>query len=130
MNTRQPLGRILVVDDEVQVNELLRDFLSGLGYIVKNAVSGREALRLAEIFQPDVVVLDILMPSMNGGEVLDRLRADHPSTRIIMLSANQDPGVARSTLVRGAFDYLPKPIDFSVLERVVSAALCAGQRAR
>jgi CheY-like chemotaxis protein len=128
VNTRQPLGRILVVDDEVQVNELLRDFLNGLGYIVKNAVSGREALRLAEIFQPDVVVLDILMPTMSGGEVLDRLRADHPSTRIIMLSANQDPGVARSTLARGAFDYLPKPIDFSVLERVVSAALCAGQR--
>jgi DNA-binding response OmpR family regulator len=119
------LGRVLVVDDEVEVGKTLRDFLIMHGYTVKNAISGPDALRLAEIFLPDVVLLDILMPGMNGVEVLERLRVEHPSSRVIMLTANYDDHIARLTLTHGAFDYLPKPIDFDVLERVVAAAVSA-----
>jgi two-component system, OmpR family, response regulator VicR len=98
------LGRILVVDDDPDISRLLRELLSELGYIVKNAINGRDGLRLAEIFRPDVVSLDIAMPVMNGVEVLDGLRARHPSIRTIMMTGNQDAEVVCSTLARWASD--------------------------
>jgi DNA-binding NtrC family response regulator len=123
------LGRVLVVDDDPDINRLLRDLLSELGYVVKNAVNGRDGLRLADIFLPDVVLLDIAMPIMSGIEVLACLQVQHPSIRIVMMTGNQDAELARSTLARGAFDYLPKPIDFDVLERVLAAAVTASGNA-
>lgn len=69
-----PLGRVLVVDDESEVGATLRDALVDFGYVVKNAVSGDEALALMPVFQPDTVLLDVLMPGMAGDQVLARLR--------------------------------------------------------
>jgi CheY-like chemotaxis protein len=69
------LGRVLVVDDEPHVGATLRDVLIELGYIVKVAVRGAEALKLVPVFEPDVVLLDLLMPEMSGVEVLDHLAA-------------------------------------------------------
>jgi CheY-like chemotaxis protein len=127
MSVASPMiGRVLVVDDEPEVGRTVRDVLVNCGYVVKTAVTGREALRLAEIFRPDVVLLDIAMPGMNGLEVFERLRVDHPSMRVVMMTANQDVAVARDTLATGAFDYLPKPFQFELLERVVAAAVSTG----
>jgi DNA-binding response OmpR family regulator len=117
------LGRVLVVDDEPQVGPMLRDVLGELGYIVKVAVRGAEALKLVPVFEPDVVLLDLMMPEMSGVEVLARLRLDRPGLRVIMLTANEDVEVARTTLRNGAFDYLRKPFAIDVLARVVAAAV-------
>lgn len=117
------LGRILVVDDEPQVGEVLSDLLGEFGYVVKVAVRGAEALRIVPVFQPDAVLLDLQMPEMSGVEVLNHLRRDHPLLPVIMVTGNADPDVARDMLSRGAFDYIRKPFSFEVLARVVAAAV-------
>lgn len=117
------LGRVLVVDDEPAVGATLRDVLVELGYIVKLAVRGAEALQLVPVFEPDVVLLDLQMPEMSGVEVLDHLRRDRPTLRVVILTGNEDVEVARATLRAGAFDYLSKPFSIDVLARVVAAAV-------
>jgi DNA-binding response OmpR family regulator len=120
-----PLGRILVVDDEPPVAMLLREALLHAGYLVKVAVSGTEALKLLPVFQPDVVLLDVMMPGLSGIDVLEHLRRDHPTVPVVMVTANQDEQAARLMLTRGAFDYIPKPFQLDVLERVVGAAVAS-----
>ena len=117
------LGRILVVDDEPQVGEVLRDLLMEFGYVVEVAVRGTEALQIVPVFQPDAVLLDLQMPEMSGAEVLNHLRRDYPLLPVIMVTGNPDADVARDMLTRGAFDYIRKPFTFEVLARVVAAAV-------
>jgi CheY-like chemotaxis protein len=118
-----PLGRVLVVDDDPNVSAMLRDLLTTLGYVVKNAVRGAEALLLVPVFEPNVVLLDLHMPGMSGIEVLDHLRRDHPGLPVIIVTGNEDEELARRTMRGGAFDYLSKPFTVEVLDRVVTAAL-------
>jgi CheY-like chemotaxis protein len=118
-----PLGRVLVVDDDPNVGDMLQDLLVDLGYVVKHALDGTEALRLVPVFKPDVVLLDLQLPGMSGVEVLDRLRRDHPTVPVIIVTGNDDVEVARRTLRGGAFDYLSKPFTVDVLARVVAAAI-------
>ena len=117
------LGRVLVVEDESRVGAMLRDALVELGYIVTVAGQGAEALELVPVFEPDVVLLDLLMPEMSGVEVLAHLRRDHPTLPVVIMSGNEDVEVARATLRDGAFDYLGKPFSMSVLARVIAAAV-------
>lgn len=112
-----------MVEDELPVAAVLRDALVDLGYSVKIAVTGTEALRLIPIYRPDVVLLDLWLPGMRGDEVFAELRHHHPSPPVIMVTGNQDVEVARALLRAGAFDYVPKPFDLTVLERVVAAAV-------
>jgi len=117
------LGRVLVVEDEPRVAAMLSDVLVELGYMATVAVGGAEALQLVPVFEPNVVLLDLLMPEMSGVEVLARLRRDYPTLRVVIMSGNEDVEVARATLRDGAFDYLSKPFDIHVLARVVAAAI-------
>jgi CheY-like chemotaxis protein len=117
------IGRVLVVDDEPHVGATLRDVLVELGYTVKLAVRGAEALKLVPVFEPDVVLLDLRMPEMSGVEVLDHLRHDRPTLRVVILTGNEDVELARATLRAGAFDYLSKPCTIDVIARVVAAAV-------
>lgn len=88
-----------------------------------SAVRGAEALKLVPVFEPNVVLLDLTLPEMSGVEVLDHLRRDRPTLRVVILTGNADVEVARATLRGGAFDYLGKPFDINVLARVVAAAV-------
>jgi two-component system KDP operon response regulator KdpE len=117
------LGRVLVVEDEPRVGAMLRDVLVELGYTVTVASQGAEALQLVPVFEPDVVLLDLLMPEMSGVEVLAHLRRDYPTLRVVIMSGNEDVEVARATLRVGAFDYLGKPFKIDALARVVAAAV-------
>jgi two-component system response regulator (stage 0 sporulation protein F) len=117
------LGRILVVDDEAEVVAVLREFLSGNGYTVVSATNGAEAINEVTRRRPDLVLLDINMPGIDGMEVLKRVHARDPSIGVIMITANEDLELARRTLDLGAFDYIAKPFDFGHLERVVLAGM-------
>jgi len=112
-----------VVDDEPRVGAMLRDILVELGYVVELAGRGAEALQLVPVFEPDVVLLDLLMPEMPGVEVLDHLRRDRPTLPVVIMSGNEDVEVARATLRAGAFDYLGKPVSLEAIARVVAAAV-------
>ena len=127
-SVRVSLGRVLVVDDEPAVALVLRDALADLGYEVLIAVSGREALATVMDFQPAVVLLDLKLPDLPGESVIDALRREAPAIPIVVVSGNSDAERARGLLQIGAFDYLAKPFQLSVLERVVAAAVLEHER--
>jgi DNA-binding response OmpR family regulator len=124
------LGRILVVDDEPEVLAVLREYLTGRGYAVTTAQSGADAISAMGRGRPDLVLLDLNMPGIDGVEVLRHAREHDPTIGVIMVTANQDLDLARRTLKLGAFDYIAKPFDFTHLERVVlTGMVSAGERA-
>ena len=117
------LGRILAVDDESSVVEVVSEYFGALGYQVETASDGPAALaRLGEA-RPDIVLLDVRMPGMDGVEVLKRIRSLDPGLPVVMVTANEDVDLARETLKLGAFDYVSKPFDFSYLEQAVTLGL-------
>jgi CheY-like chemotaxis protein len=110
------MPRILVVDDEPEVLETLKEFLHLRGYAVTTAGSGAEALKAVQAERPHVVLLDIMMPGMNGLEALPRILEIDPTVGIMMLTSVDDHEVVREAIGRGAYDYITKPINFDYLE--------------
>ena len=116
------LGRILVVDDEEPVRDVLCEYLESQGFGVEAAPDGETALAALGRHRPDLVLLDVRMPGLDGVEVLRRMRHAAPHVPVIMVTANESVGLAREMLELGAFDYVAKPFDFSYLDRGVSEA--------
>lgn len=112
-------GRILIVDDEVEMGQLLAEYLTEQGYHAVTAHSGIEALAKLDLEKPQVILLDVRMPGMDGVEVLRRIRSFNAQVGILMLSANDDLDLAKQTIEMGAFDYALKPVDFDYLSRAV-----------
>ncbi|WP_280714165.1 response regulator transcription factor [Kitasatospora sp. MAP5-34] len=114
-----PAGRILVVDDDPTVAEVVVGYLTRAGYQVDRAADGREALVRAEAFRPDLLVLDLMLPEIDGLEVCRRLRATgHGATLpVVMLTAKGDEADRILGLELGADDYVTKP--FSPRELVL-----------
>jgi len=100
--------RILIVDDELSIIKLLRANLEARGYEVLAAIDGAEAIQTFEMELPDLVILDIMMPKMDGFEVCRRLR-EWSQVPIIMLSARGDVSDKVKCLDLGADDYITKP---------------------
>ena len=120
-------GKVLVVDDELEVRQILQEFLAHRGYQVYAAESGPEALNALDTFKPDVVLLDVSMPEMDGVETLKRIVALQPTLPIIMVTANADVGITSKLLGLGAADYIPKPFDLEYLDQAVSIQVSAAQ---
>lgn len=116
-------ARILVVDDEPEVRQLVTDYLEAQGYQVLTAASGAEALAAVAAQHPHLVLLDIMMPRMNGLEALQRIRQLDPTVGIIMLTAVEDEAIAREAMQKEAYDYITKPIDFGYLELAILTKL-------
>jgi DNA-binding NtrC family response regulator len=116
-------ARILVVDDEeIVVKSCLRILGEG-DYEAEGVQSGEEALRRIEEHPYDVVILDIMMPKVDGLEVLRRVKESHPDIDIIMVTGLSQIETAVRSMKLGAFDYLPKPFDPDELKVVVGRAL-------
>jgi CheY-like chemotaxis protein len=120
-------GKVLVVDDEPEVRQVLQEFLASRGYDVNVASDGFEALEALESIKPDLVLLDVAMPGMDGVETLKRIVAINPSLPVIMVTANADIGVTSKLLAIGAVDYVPKPFDLDYLDQAVSIQVTAAQ---
>lgn len=122
--------RILVADDEAPTRELLRLYLGRAGYAVDEAADGLTALRLLQERDYDLVVLDRLMPGLDGAEVCRRLRAAGARTGVLMLTALGEVQDRLEGLEVGADDYLPKPYDpREVVARVQAILRRTGARA-
>ncbi len=119
----QRAARVLVVDDDENVTNMLRRALSFEGYAVATARDGDDALRKALEFAPDLVVLDLMLPGIDGVEVCRRLRAGEPQLAILMLTAKDAPADQVAGLDAGADDYLVKPFTLEVLTARVRAQL-------
>ncbi|MDO8578716.1 MAG: response regulator [Dehalococcoidales bacterium] len=112
--------RVLVVDDETAILRIIDTSLRLMGYDVITAGSGKDALKLCETEKPDIMLLDIFMPGMDGLEVLEILR-QKSKMPVIILSANSS---SREIALRlGADDFVAKPFTPEQLEKKVSAAL-------
>jgi two-component system response regulator MprA len=107
--------KLLVVEDEARMVELLRKGLSEEGHTVVCARDGSEGLDLARNYEFDVIILDVMMPKLNGHQVAQRLRSEHIATPLLMLTAKDSvPDLVRG-LDAGADDYLTKPFAFEEL---------------
>jgi two-component system response regulator AtoC len=120
-----PGNKILVVDDEPEVRQLMEHFLTERGYDVRIAENGRLALVTLDTFTPDVVLLDMHMPEMDGLETLRRLVVRSPSLPVIMITVNEDIETTARLLQLGAADYVPKPFNLEDLEQAISIQLSA-----
>ncbi len=109
------MKRILVIDDDVSVRNFLKRGLSFEGFQVETAESGETGLRAALDRAPHLMILDLMMPGIDGFEVLRRLRAADVQLPVIMLTANDEPEAQMEGLNTGADDYVIKPVHFDVL---------------
>ena len=115
-------GRVLIVEDDQDIVDVLRRTLRAEGYEVRAATDGPEALADLEDFAPDLVVLDLGLPGMDGMEVCDRIR-ESSEVPVLMLTARADPEDRVAGLDTGADDYLVKPFDRSELLARIRALL-------
>jgi two-component system sensor histidine kinase/response regulator len=119
--TERPGGSILIVDDEPANLSLLSDLLSGRGFKVRAVLNGARALAAAQASPPDLILLDVMMPGMNGYEVCEKLKADERTRNIpvLFLSALSDTANKVKAFAAGGLDYITKPFQVEeVLARV------------
>jgi two-component system OmpR family response regulator len=112
-----------VVDDEESLVDMLRDALRFAGYEVHVARRGFEALRVAADVDPDLVILDVNLPDIDGFEICRRLRADGSQVPVVFLTARDDRDDLRTGFTRGGDDYLTKPFSLEELDLRVQAIL-------
>ena len=117
------MPRILVIDDDPAVTGVLKRGLSYEGYTVDTADTGSHGLAVARDHAPDLVVLDLMLPGIDGFEVLKRLRAVDDNLPVLMLTARDAPADQVKGLDSGADDYVVKPFSFAVLAARVKALL-------
>jgi two-component system OmpR family response regulator len=115
--------RLLVVDDEDALLDLLGDALRFAGYEVDVARNGFDALRAVADLDPDLVLLDVNLPDLDGFEVCQRLRRDSIEVPVIFLTARDDPADLRSGFTRGGDDYVTKPFSLEELNFRIQAIL-------
>ena len=121
--------RLLVVDDEPGIRESLRVILKQ-DYDIATASSGQEALAHAASDRPDCVLLDILMPGMDGMATLERLKAEHPGLPVVMVTATTTSKTAVTAIKLGAFDYVEKPFEADELQIILGNAIRTGDLER
>ena len=121
--TRAPEARLLVVDDEPNIRELLSASLRYAGFEVATAADGQQALALAESFRPDLLVLDVMMPGLDGFGVVRRLRESGRRTPVLFLTARDAAEDKVSGLTLGGDDYVTKPFSLDEVIARIRAVL-------
>jgi two-component system, OmpR family, alkaline phosphatase synthesis response regulator PhoP len=121
----QKIPKILVVDDDPDIVEILRYNLSLAGYDVKSAVNGKEAIKKAKLFIPEIILLDIMMPEMDGIEACSQLKeiSSLSNTIIIFLSARNENFTQIAAFDAGGDDYVSKPIKPKILLKKINSIL-------
>jgi two-component system, OmpR family, response regulator len=118
-----PQAKLLVVDDEPDIVELLSASLKYHGYEVATAASGREAMEEARRFRPDMILLDVMMPELDGFDVLRRLRGEGTRTPVLFLTARDATEDKIKGLTLGGDDYVTKPFSLSEILARIQAVL-------
>jgi len=121
----QPTGRILIADDNLQNRELLEAYLADEGHEILMAADGRQTVDVATESQPDLVLLDIMMPKLSGYEVCEKLKADERTKNIpiLMVTALRDMADIEKAVAAGADDFLSKPVHRIELKTRVKSLL-------
>jgi two-component system, OmpR family, response regulator len=128
MSDEEQVPRVLVVDDEPNIRELVQVALKFHGCAVTTGATGGDALRLAESEHPDLIVLDVMLPDIDGFEVCRRLRASDNEVPIIFLTARDTTSESITGLTLGGDDYITKPFSVEALAARVRAVLRRARR--
>jgi FixJ family two-component response regulator len=115
--------KVLVVDDEERVVQSITGVLEDEGFQVASAKSGKEAIEIFQQDKPDVALVDIWMPGMDGMEVLNRLKGISPDCQVIMISGHATISTAMTAVKLGAFDFIEKPLSLDLLLQTIHRAL-------
>src|SRR5579864_855750 len=122
-----PAEKILIIDDERLVRWSLRQKCEEWGYQVVEAAAGEPGLRLAQHESPDLVLLDVRMPDLNGIQVLEQLKKSPDAPAVIMITADPQLDDVKTALKLGAYDFIGKPLDFEELHVTIQNALEASR---
>jgi two-component system, NtrC family, response regulator AtoC len=115
--------KVLVIDDERSIREHLEMFLQEKGFDVLSAENGETGLQFIESEEPDILILDIRLPGMDGLEVLRRIKVANKTVSVIMITAFHDMETTIQAMRLGAYDYIHKPLDIDELEVVIDKAV-------
>lgn len=107
--------KFLIVDDEPDVVDSVSELFTLRNYNVVTATSGTQALEMVKKENPNIIILDIRMPDINGIDVLKEVKKSHPKTRVIMLTGVEDDSTKNMAMGLGASGYLTKPYSYSEL---------------
>ena len=113
------MNKLLIVDDEAEICEFLKSFFEDRDYRVAVAHDGTQALDQADLFHPDVVLLDIQMPGMDGLQTLKKIKEKHPRVKVIMVTAVETQEKIEEAMRLGADNYITKPLSLEYLEKDV-----------
>ena len=103
--------KLVAIDDEAEFTKTIQEFFSVRGYEVHVALTGIAGLELVNQHEPEVVLVDLKLPGMDGDELLQRIRRDHPTIQVIIITAYNDGGKTRDRLLAmGAFAHFDKPL--------------------
>lgn len=117
------MKKILVVDDEKEVGEFLRDYFADLGFQTCAVTSGKAAIEKAQTLKPDLIILDVQMPGMDGVKVLEEVKKIQPDVKVIMVTGDDCKETIEGTLHGGANFYIKKPVELNYLEKHVQRIL-------
>jgi len=117
------MSKILVIDDDISICETLDLYLTEEGYDVHTATTGTDGLNTFVETSPDVVILDIRLPDIDGFTVLEDLQKEIDNFKVIMITAHHDMDTAISAMKKGAFDYIHKPINVDELDMTIKKAI-------
>jgi DNA-binding NtrC family response regulator len=115
-------ARVLILDDESKLRSTLVELLEGQGYEASCAADSRSGVELATISPPDIILLDVDMPRVNGLDAIPALQLSAPNARIIIITGNASDELADAAFKRGVYDFLAKPLDYEALGRTLAAA--------
>ena len=118
-----PIVKILIVDDDPALCNNLSEVLSEKGYSVKAATSGENALEHIDREEFDIVLVDLVMPDINGMDLLTEIKREKPNTQVIMITAFATVENAVESMKKGASDYISKPFKINEVEIAVKRAL-------
>lgn len=117
------MAGVLVVEDDEQIRVLLEQMLRDMGFDTFCATDGQHTLELLEAFEPDLMVIDILMPRIDGAQLIDKIRQLGNKVPIIVISGTSDRSLISLTLEKGGSLFLEKPINFNDLFEAVRSLL-------
>jgi DNA-binding response OmpR family regulator len=117
------MKKILVIDDEQPICKMLEKFLSRKGYQAITALSGEEGIKKVKKEKPQIVLLDIKMPGIDGIETLERIRKIDKKVGVIMITVINEDEVGRKCMKLGAYDYITKPFNLDYLESALLVKL-------
>ncbi len=114
---------MLIIDDAFDTCTLLKEYFEGIGYQVKLAFDGQEGLDLMEEYRANIILMDVMMPFMNGEECLKRLKLRYAGTPVIVVTSQKSIDSVEKFAEMGADGYIAKPVNLGVLREQVKQTL-------